>query len=90
MIMAVMTRLRINLTVVIMIKYNKLKLLTSTMIDIIIWTNTLGKQPIVAVCRELGYHLCGEYLWAKRTSAGIRVLTSTFFVQQKSTLAHHW
>ena len=44
------------------------------MLDIIIWTNTLGKQPIVAVCKELGYNLCGEYLWAKRTSAGI-VLT---------------
>ena len=38
--------------------------------DIIIWTNTLGKQPIVAVCKELGYNFCGEYLWAKRTSAG--------------------
>jgi hypothetical protein len=37
--------------------------------NLIIWTNTLGKQPIITVCKEYDYHLVGEYLWAKRTSA---------------------
>jgi site-specific DNA-methyltransferase (adenine-specific) len=36
---------------------------------LVIWTNVLGKKPIVDVCKELGYVLNGEYLWAKRTSA---------------------
>jgi len=33
-----------------------------------IWTNFLGKQPIVDVARGCGFgHLHGEYVWAKRT-----------------------
>jgi site-specific DNA-methyltransferase (adenine-specific) len=35
---------------------------------LIIWTNVLGKKPIIDVCSELGYVLNGEYLWAKRTT----------------------
>lgn len=35
---------------------------------LIIWTNVLGKPPIVEVARGLGYlHLWGEFVWAKRT-----------------------
>lgn len=33
-----------------------------------IWTNFLGREPILQVARGLGYtHLWGEFLWAKRT-----------------------
>jgi site-specific DNA-methyltransferase (adenine-specific) len=42
-----------------------------------IWTNALGKRPIVDVAQSLGYELRGEYLWAKRTSAGAPSATST-------------
>lgn len=35
----------------------------------VIWTNFLGKDPILEVARELGYgHLAGEFSWAKRTT----------------------
>ncbi len=34
----------------------------------IIWTNFLGKEPIVTAAAKLGYpHLAGEFVWAKRT-----------------------
>jgi site-specific DNA-methyltransferase (adenine-specific) len=34
-----------------------------------IWTNLLGKEPILAVARALGFsHLRGEYVWGKRTT----------------------
>ena len=36
---------------------------------LVIWTNFLGKDPILAVARALGYsHLGGEFVWAKRTT----------------------
>ena len=35
---------------------------------LVIWTNFLGKEPIRATARELGYQESGEFLWAKRTS----------------------
>jgi site-specific DNA-methyltransferase (adenine-specific) len=35
---------------------------------LVIWTNVLGKAPICSIASELGYHLQGEYIWAKRTS----------------------
>jgi len=36
-----------------------------------IWTNFLGKAPITAVCKELGYnHFYGEYNWVKLTKEG--------------------
>ena len=35
---------------------------------VIIWTNFLGKEPILAVAKACGYgHLQGEYSWAKMT-----------------------
>jgi site-specific DNA-methyltransferase (adenine-specific) len=35
---------------------------------LIIWTNLLGKDPILRVAQELGYpHLRGEFVWGKRT-----------------------
>lgn len=35
----------------------------------VVWTNFLGKQPIVEVARAHGFgHLRGELVWAKRTS----------------------
>ena len=42
-----------------------------------IWTNPLGKRPIVDVASTLGYELQGEYLWAKRTTTGASSVTST-------------
>lgn len=33
-----------------------------------VWTNFLGKEPIRAVARGLGYLECGEFVWAKRTT----------------------
>jgi site-specific DNA-methyltransferase (adenine-specific) len=35
---------------------------------LIIWTNFLGKEPIRAVARGLGFAQAGEFVWAKRTS----------------------
>jgi site-specific DNA-methyltransferase (adenine-specific) len=35
---------------------------------LVVWTNLLGKEPIRSAARALGYgHLCGEFIWAKRT-----------------------
>jgi site-specific DNA-methyltransferase (adenine-specific) len=36
---------------------------------LVIWTNYLGKEPIAACARALGFALAGEFLWAKRTQA---------------------
>ena len=33
-----------------------------------IWTNFLGKEPIATVASSLGYHVAGEFLWAKKTT----------------------
>jgi len=35
---------------------------------LLIWTNFLGKEPISAVARALGYLGAGEFAWAKRTT----------------------
>ena len=36
---------------------------------LVLWTNFLGKDPLLAVARDLGYtHLRGEFVWAKRTT----------------------
>jgi site-specific DNA-methyltransferase (adenine-specific) len=35
---------------------------------LIVWTNFLGKEPIRAAARELGFSEAGEFVWAKRTS----------------------
>lgn len=32
---------------------------------LIIWMNRLGKTHVVDLCRSQGFHLLGEYLWAK-------------------------
>lgn len=38
---------------------------------IVLWMNLLGREPMTAVCRELGYpHVRGEYVWGKRTREG--------------------
>jgi site-specific DNA-methyltransferase (adenine-specific) len=38
---------------------------------LVIWTNFLGKEPIRAVAKKLGYgHLWGEFAWAKKTQPG--------------------
>lgn len=35
---------------------------------LIIWTNILGRQPILEVAAKLGYgHLHGDFIWGKRT-----------------------
>jgi site-specific DNA-methyltransferase (adenine-specific) len=37
---------------------------------LVLWTNLLGREPIVQVARELGWaHLRGEYVWGKKTRA---------------------
>ena len=37
---------------------------------LVVWTNFLGKQPILSVAKQCGYsHILGEYLWVKPTSA---------------------
>ena len=37
---------------------------------LVIWTNFLGKEPILTAARAAGYpHLEGEFVWAKRTTA---------------------
>jgi site-specific DNA-methyltransferase (adenine-specific) len=36
---------------------------------LIIWTNPLGKLPIISAAKEVGYRLAGEYLWGKFSSA---------------------
>jgi site-specific DNA-methyltransferase (adenine-specific) len=36
---------------------------------LVLWTNFLGKEPILQVARALGYgHLEGEFVWGKRTT----------------------
>ena len=36
---------------------------------LLVWTNYLGKEPLLAVARAAGYgHLAGEYAWAKLPS----------------------
>ena len=35
---------------------------------LVVWTNFLGKEPIRAVARGLGFSEAGEFVWAKRTS----------------------
>lgn len=35
---------------------------------LVIWTNFLGKEPIRAVARGLGYAEAGEFVWAKKTT----------------------
>ncbi|MHB8873055.1 MAG: DNA-methyltransferase [Myxococcaceae bacterium] len=36
---------------------------------LVIWTNFLGKEPILTTARAAGYgHLEGEFVWAKRTT----------------------
>lgn len=38
---------------------------------LVLWTNFLGKEPLLATARACGYpHLLGEYVWAKRTREG--------------------
>lgn len=38
---------------------------------LIIWTNFLGKEPILGVAKSCGYgHLWGEFVWAKKTKPG--------------------
>jgi site-specific DNA-methyltransferase (adenine-specific) len=35
---------------------------------VVVWTNLLGKEPLLTVAKGCGYaHLHGEFLWAKRT-----------------------
>lgn len=35
---------------------------------LVIWTNFLGKEPIRATARSLGFVEAGEFVWAKKTS----------------------
>lgn len=38
---------------------------------IVLWMNLLGREPMTAVCRELGWaHVRGEFVWGKRTREG--------------------
>lgn len=36
---------------------------------LVLWTNFLGKEPLLSTARALGYgHLAGEFVWAKRST----------------------
>lgn len=38
---------------------------------LVVWMNLLGREPLKAAARELGYpHVAGEYVWGKRTREG--------------------
>lgn len=38
---------------------------------LVLWMNLLGREPMTAVCRELGWaHVRGEFVWGKRTREG--------------------
>jgi site-specific DNA-methyltransferase (adenine-specific) len=38
---------------------------------LVLWMNLLGREPMTAACRELGYgHVRGEFTWGKRTREG--------------------
>lgn len=38
---------------------------------IVLWMNLLGREPMTAACRELGYtQVRGEFVWGKRTREG--------------------
>lgn len=38
---------------------------------LVLWMNLLGREPMTAVCRELGYEFVrGEFVWGKRTREG--------------------
>jgi len=38
---------------------------------IVLWMNLLGREPMTAACRELGYgHVRGEFVWGKKTREG--------------------
>ncbi|MBL9037496.1 MAG: site-specific DNA-methyltransferase [Archangium sp.] len=38
---------------------------------LVVWTNLLGREPITAEAKALGYaHLRGEFVWGKRTREG--------------------
>lgn len=38
---------------------------------LVLWMNLLGREPLIAACRELGYgHVRGEFVWGKRTREG--------------------
>ena len=38
---------------------------------VVLWMNLLGREPMTAACRELGYgHVQGEFVWGKRTREG--------------------
>ena len=38
---------------------------------LVLWMNLLGREPMAAACRELGYgHVRGEFTWGKRTREG--------------------
>lgn len=39
---------------------------------LVIWTNALGKAPIISVAKSNGFEMIGEYLWAKRTTTDIK------------------
>lgn len=37
---------------------------------LIIWSNALGKAPIISIAKKNNYKLINEYLWAKKTTIG--------------------
>lgn len=55
--------------------------------NMIIWTNVLGRRPIIDVCLEFDYHLQGEYLWAKSTVKPQKNTIGTFLHPTSSRTA---
>ena len=66
----------------------------ATASPLVVWTNFLGRTPILSVARELGYaHLWGDFVWAKRTTRSVgseqllRVYESALVLSRTSAVA---
>jgi site-specific DNA-methyltransferase (adenine-specific) len=61
---------------------------------LVLWMNLLGREPLLAACRTLGYrHLQGEFVWGKRTREGnsgeelLRVVETALVITKTPTVA---
>lgn len=53
---------------------------------LIIWMNGLGQNPVISVCKDFGYVLVGEYIWAKETSQSSNLTPASIPSSQGSRL----
>lgn len=50
--------------------------------NMVIWTNSLGKNPIIDCCKKFGYGVVGEYVWAKESTP----VKSQFYTKNETLL----